>query len=301
MPRYRDNSNFSLSLLRPSQGILQCCGLIIQIAKVTLFITIGLSFLLLSEAIAEETNQSLDLDNDGFVDVVLNDWDFTLGAGVGIGPDYEGSDDYEIGALPIIEASWRDDTFFISSESGIGATLLRSEHFSSGLAFNYDGGREDGDNSALRGLGDIDDGINVTAFAGLDFGQYALGVDVTQDLSGDDKGTLVTLGADYRFSFLDDKLMFELGPEVSWASDDYMNTYFGVDGKQAARSKYNQFDADAGFKDIGLHLNAMYDFDENWAITGGIGYARLLGDAADSPFVESKDQFFSLFAVSYSF
>ncbi|MFD2204507.1 MipA/OmpV family protein [Kiloniella antarctica] len=268
----------------------------------TMLVSVGMFFLPMTEVLAEEkVPRPLGVQNNDLIDDVLSDWNFTLGAGAGISPDYEGSDDYEVGGLPIIEASWRDDTFFVSSVNGIGATLLRSEHFSSGVSFNYDGGRDDGDNSALRGLGDVDDGINITAFAGLDFGKYAFGVDVTQDLSGNDKGAVVSLGADYRFTYLDDRLMFEVGPDASWASGDYMSTYFGVDGKQASRSKYNQFDADAGFKDLGLHLNAMYALDEDWTMVGGVNYTRLLGDAADSPFVESENQFSSFLSVTYSF
>ncbi|WP_419903553.1 MipA/OmpV family protein [Kiloniella sp.] len=302
MLRHSSDPKYSSYILSYVSNTNHYFALALKAMKVTCLIAAGLFLLLLSEAVAEETVQEeVEVGTRDLVDAALSDWDFSLGAGVGIGPDYEGSDDYDIGILPVLEASWRDDTFFISSEAGIGATLLRSEHFSAGVAFNYGGGREDGDNSALRGLGDIDNGVEVTAFAGLDFDQYAFGVDLTQDISGDAKGTLATFNADYRFSFLDERLMLEVGPDVSWASSDYMSTYFGVDGKQASRSIYNKYDADAGLKDVGLHLNAMYAFDENWAVMGGVGYSRLLGDAADSPIVDSENQFFSALSVSYSF
>lgn len=302
MPRHPNNFKSNTVILACSQGINHYFALLTQAVKCTLLITAGLFFLLLGEAFAESDIQKGHETEDGdLVDIVLSDWDFTLGAGAGVSPDYEGSDDYEIGFLPVVEASWRDDTFFISSDMGIGATLLRSEHFRAGLSINHDGGRDEDDNNALRGLGDVDGGIVGTAFAELDLGQYALGVDITQDLSGNNKGTLAYFSADYRFSVWDDKLMFGLGPEISWASADYTETYFGVNAQQASRSKYNQFDADAGFKDAGLHLNAMYVVDENWALAGGVGYARLLGDAADSPIVKSKNQFFSGLSLSYSF
>ncbi|KLN62445.1 hypothetical protein WH96_02790 [Kiloniella spongiae] len=268
-----------------------------RFALLTSFISIGF----VSPAIAGDQIAPDNTESDSVVDAALSDWDFTIGAGAGVGPDYEGSDDYDVGAMPILEASWRDDTFFISVDRGIGATLLRSEHFSGGISLNYDGGRDEDDNSALKGLGDVDDGLEGTAFAEIDLGMYALELDVTQDLSGEDKGLLASFSAEYRHSFFDERLWISAGPSVSWASEDYMQSYFGVNSKQASRSKYNQHDADAGFKDVGLNLNAIYSFDENWAMTGSLGYARLLGDAADSPFVESKNQFFSGLAITYHF
>ncbi|WP_216825491.1 MipA/OmpV family protein [Kiloniella sp. EL199] len=263
----------------------------------TSFISLGL----MSPAIADGQTTASNTESGSFVDAALSDWNFTIGAGAGFGPDYEGSDDYGVGAMPILEASWRDDTFFVSVDRGIGATLLRSEHFSGGVSLNYDWGRDEDDNSALKGLGDVEAGLAGSAFAEIDLGMYALGLDVTQDLSGEDKGLLANFSAEYRHSFFDERLWISAGPTVSWASEDYMQSYFGVDSKQASRSRYNQHDVDAGFKDVGFNVGAMYSFDENWAMTGSLGYARLLGDAADSPFVESENQVFGGLAITYHF
>ncbi|WP_082113999.1 MipA/OmpV family protein [Kiloniella litopenaei] len=272
-------------------------GKSVRLAFFTSLISLGLA----SPTIAGGQSTAGNPETDSFVDAALSDWDFTIGAGAGFGPDYEGSDDYGVGAMPVLEASWRDDTFFISIDRGIGATLLRSEHFSGGVSLNYDWGRDEDDNSALKGLGDVEGGLAGTAFAEIDLGMYGFGLDITQDLSGEDKGLLANFNAEYRHSFLDERLWISAGPSVSWASEDYMQSYFGVDSKQASRSRYNQHDVDAGFKDVGFNVGAMYSFDESWAMTGTLGYARLLGDAADSPFVKSKNQFFSGIAITYSF
>ena len=298
--QHDDRYSFSLFSDNNNLRLKQCIGFLIKKLTALMIITVGLFFLLLSEAFADEEGKGVDYPDKGFFDAATSDWDLSLGVGVGVGPDYEGSDDYDFGFQPIVEASWRDGTVFLSPE-GIGATLLRSEHFSAGVVVSYDGGRDQDDNNALKGLGDIDGGVAGSAFAELDLGQYAVAVDVTQDLSGEDKGALVSLSADYRFAFFDDKLMLELGPDLSWASGDYNKTYFGISKSQAASSRYNEYDADAGLKDVGLHLNAMYEVDENWAVIGGLGYARLLGDAADSQIVDSENQFFSGISVVYNF
>ena len=37
-----------------------------------------------------------------------------------------------------------------------------------------------------------------------------------------------------------------------------------------------------------MSVGVDYALSDNWAITGQVGYARLLGDAADSPIVDDE-------------
>ena len=97
-------------------------------------------------------------------------------------------------------------------------------------------------------------------------------------------GILVDMGVSYRET-LTDELMLNLGPGATWASDDYMETYFGISSAQSARSGYPAFDADAGFKDVSFGGALTYSPLPFLALTGFANYERLLGDAADSPLV----------------
>ena len=82
-----------------------------------------------------------------------------------------------------------------------------------------------------------------------------------------------------------------------------MSDYFGVSTVQAGSSAagLGAFDADAGFKDIHVQLSADYDINNRWSIMGGVGYKRLIGDAADSPIVETEDQFSATLGLTYRF
>ena len=51
-------------------------------------------------------------------------------------------------------------------------------------------------------------------------------------------------------------LATSLGLETTWASDDYMKAYFGVDSGDASRSGLDEYNADAGFKDVGANAYA---------------------------------------------
>jgi outer membrane scaffolding protein for murein synthesis (MipA/OmpV family) len=91
---------------------------------------------------------------------------------------------------------------------------------------------------------------------------------------------------------------------MTWASDDYMETYFGVDGKDAARSGFPKYKASSGIKDTGLNLIGHYKFNQTWGMAGAVNYTRLLNDAEDSPLVKKagdENQLKAVVAVTYSF
>ncbi len=83
-----------------------------------------------------------------------------------------------------------------------------------------------------------------------------------------------------------------------------MKEYFTINSSDAARSGLNRFDADDGFKDIGLNIGLTYRITDSWSATGLANYTRLLGDAEDSPVTDdegSANQFFAGLRIDYSF
>ena len=82
-----------------------------------------------------------------------------------------------------------------------------------------------------------------------------------------------------------------------------MQTYFGVDSNNAARSGLSQFTADSGLRDVRIPIMVIYSFNPNWHLTGGVVYSKLLGDASDSPVVDdrgSSDQLYAGVGVAYA-
>jgi outer membrane scaffolding protein for murein synthesis (MipA/OmpV family) len=83
-----------------------------------------------------------------------------------------------------------------------------------------------------------------------------------------------------------------------------MENIFGITSTQAGRSNlgYRVYEADAGIKEVGALLSLWHFLTRNVGITTRLGYAQLLGDAADSPIVDGQGdagQFSSPFAISY--
>ncbi len=240
------------------------------------------------------------------------DWSFTLGAAGGYSPDYEGSDDYEASPLPIAEVSWRD-VVFLGSASGppelkVRAVKVRGptpkDRLNVDVAVGYFFGRDEDDNAALDGLGDLDGGATARLSIDYQWQDFGARMSVGRDLSGDREGTTVTAGLRYGFALGAPKTRLTLGVSTTWADDNYMGNTFGVLSLQSTSSTlgYALYTAEAGIKDVGVDLSVMHFWNRNVAVVGRLGYKRLLGDAADSPLVDaqgSSTQFSALAGISY--
>lgn len=241
-----------------------------------------------------------------------DDWSFKLGVGAMYGSDYEGSDDYEVMALPLVDVTWRD----IVSVGTIGGPGIKvkvlkvkgptpQDELSVTTSLGYFMGRDADENDALKGLGDID--ANMTAGLGLEykFNQFSFNADLQQDISGDRDGTVLSTGLSYNTSFGLKKTRFSFGPEVIWASDDYMQNMFGISSSQASNSErgYSAYNAEAGIKEVGLNAMVMHQITENVSMMGSVGYSQFMGDAADSPLVKDEgdeNQFETMLGIVYS-
>lgn len=236
-----------------------------------------------------------------------SNWDVSLGAGAIYHPDYPGSDDYEVDAIPLVGINYRD---FIQLRGpalsvdflGLSRSKL-AENLSFGALVKYDNGREADDNPVLRNLGDIDRGADGGLFAQYELGPVSFELTALQDLGTRHEGSLAEFQIEYG-RMLTARLRAELGVAVSWADDDYTQSYFGISTTQAQASGLREFTAEGGLKDAGVAATVHYLFDEHWRITGRLAYRRLLGDAADSPLVEdegAQNQGSAAVIVSYGF
>lgn len=220
-----------------------------------------------------------------------SDWEIRLGAGAMYKPDYEGSDDYEVSPLPMFAVGYKDLIFLEGPK--LGANLLNVEgpgpgdYLRAGPLLNYRFGRDQGDNDALRGLGDVDGSVEAGAFVEYGIRGFTVGATALQDVSDGHGGLTVEFQGGYSHQF-DEHWFVQAGVSATWADDDYVQSYFGINASQALRSGYRQYSPEAGFKDVGLSAALGYALTENWSVTGRVGYSRLLGDAADSPIVDQE-------------
>jgi outer membrane scaffolding protein for murein synthesis (MipA/OmpV family) len=248
----------------------------------------------------QQQSQKISEHKSLYQDVMSKDnWSVTLGAGAAFGPAYEGSDKNEFSPAPVIEASYKDGLVFIGFD-GIGITPLQTEDGSISLALGYGGGRDvSDDRKNLNGLGDVDSSALGTVAGEYNVGPLTFSSSVTSGLGGDYGSTAdFSIGSDYPVS---ENFRISADVHTSWAGDEHMKKYFGVNAAQALASGKAQFKAESGFKSYGFSVGANYQVNENWSVFANLGLDQLMGDAADSPVSVDNSQFSGFTGVGYSF
>jgi outer membrane protein len=230
-------------------------------------------------------------------------WSLTLGAGVGYGSLYQGGAKREVIALPVIEATyynWSLEPVF----DGLRYRFINTDEFVMGAGLVYDFGRPDKKDSVparARGIGDVDGGMTTGLFAEYKLHEIlSLLADVTQSYS-DAESLLVTVGASSEFPLYGDLLSGNLGVSATWANEDHMRAYYGVNAQQASGSGLRRFNAESGIESVNVSAGMTYMITERWAYTISGGVDLLQGDAADSPIIEDDVQPFIFNAISYTF
>lgn len=226
------------------------------------------------------------------------DWQVILGGGAWVAPEYDGSDEFTVYPIPYFSITWKDRVF-LNLERGLGVYAYRDDRFRLGVSVAYAEGRDEDDSDRLSGLGDIDAAARGHLFARYSFRSLSLGLDLAQDFGGTD-GFQVrpNIGLNYPLS---EKI--RLSPEISvtWANDDYMESYYGISLVQAGRSGLQGFDAEAGFRRADFKIGATWDITANWFTKANVGLGYMMGDAADSPITDSRFQPSVGLLVGYKF
>ena len=227
----------------------------------------------------------------------------SIGLGAGLVPDYEGSDNYTFVPMLYGRYSYGDGAYLQLQGTELKWNIL-SDKVEFGPLLQYRMSRNDVESNRVEKMDKVDSAIAAGAFLTGRVDNFSATVKFAADVSGEDTGYTVTLGGDYQAK-VSDKLRMTFGLSTTYASDDYMETYFQIDDSNRGNTTLDNNDADDGeFKDVGLHMIANYSFTSNWSLVGNLGYKRLVGEAADSPIVDdagSANQFFLGATAVYTF
>lgn len=231
-------------------------------------------------------------------------FDMQVGGAAVVKPKYEGSKDYEVTGFPIIApAGVGDNNGFVQFRGldDVRFRLFNPGGFEAGVLGGYRFGRDEDDADRLDGLGDVDGGLVVGGYAAYNFGFVKPFISYHHQVTGED-GALMRLGAETRIPLSGGITLLAIAG-TTYANDDYMDAYFSVTPGQAAASTagLGVYDADAGFKDIYLSLGTDIPLTPEWSLKVAGQYSHLIGDAADSPIVETSNQFTGLLGLTYRF
>ena len=211
----------------------------------------------------------------------------TAGLGAGFAPDYEGSDEYQGVPMLMLKGNYDSGRSFALVGTNLKVNLLASKSFSLGPVLNYRMGRDDVENNRVDKMKDIDDAVEAGLFAAYKVNNWAFGLEWLVDVSDEHDGTIVqaTIGYNWKVS---DQLTVAPGIFTTYASDNYMNTFFSVTNNNKGTSGLPNYKAEEGMKDFGASVFVHYTPWEKWGIAGIMSYKSLLNDAEDSPVVDDE-------------
>ncbi len=228
---------------------------------------------------------------------------YELGLGAGIAPEYEGSEHSKFYPLPYLSLNFENHMSFDLIANTLKANLLPSRTFKLGPIGQYIRERDNVDNNTVDKLEKVDASFMLGGFFGVDVEHFTASIEAMKDVADGNDGSIVRLRAGYRIPF-NRTWILSINGYATWADDNYMSAYFGVNRTNSQRSGLKEYNADSGIKDVGITVPLRYNATEHWSILGVAGYKRLLGDAADSPIVEdegNENQFYGGAFVIYRF
>lgn len=239
----------------------------------------------------------------GLFDWVHGDWKLIVGATGMVAPDFEGAKDLMFSVSPVISLGKAGpEARFTSRNDGISFSLYDNGRLRAGatgkIIFERD---SDGD---LEGLDPVRFGAEIGGFAEI-YPTDWLRVrgEVRQGIRSH-SGVVADIRVD-AFKDITPSVRVSGGPRISFASEDYFDSYYGVNAKESARSGLSQYDSDGGgIKSIGF--GGAYDWKATDRLTTSVfsEYSRLMSEASDSSLVKeggSPNQFTIGVSAAYRF
>jgi len=243
----------------------------------------------------------------------------TVGAGLGVGPDFQGSNDYVV--YPMAGAMGRVGPVTINPRvSGLALDLIpdfdKKISFSLGpvarARFERTGTIHD---PVLAVLGNPKTAIEVGGTAGVSinritnpYDSLSFSVDVRWDIAKAHRGQTITPSMTY-LTPLSRGTAIVFNASIEHVDDNYAQYYYDITPANALATGLPVYTAQGGWKSASATLIGVVDLDGNirnggFALIGGVSYTRVLGSIADSPIVSergSANQFIGALGIAYTF
>lgn len=210
--------------------------------------------------------------------------DLSLGVGPEYRPDYFGSDDYKWKADPEVYVKFRNFVFI--DNDGADVALFGFSGFSFGPSIRLVGDRDEDDNPALAGLGDIDHTFEVGGFAATKFvDRFLFRAKIRKGVVGGHDGLSVDAAGTFLL-FRYGRVSTSISGNATWIGNDYADTYFSVTPAQSLASGLPVYDASRGVRDVGGSFNAYINIMKRWSLNPYVSYRYIMPEFADTPIIE---------------
>ena len=202
---------------------------------------------------------------------------------------------------PALEAEYSRNSYFASTEHGIGYRIANRQDLKLGIAINYQSGRAEGSDPRYMGLGSVPGAPEAYAYVEwLPWGPaLTLYGDFGQALSHT-RGSLYTAGARLGAP-LQSGLSAFVDVSTAGGSKQYVQAFFGVSPAQSLQSGYPPYVVHPGPYDASVVLGVSHEIQPKWTLIAGAGAMRYFGSVAASPLVGRRSYPLGLIVSSHNF
>ncbi len=228
-----------------------------------------------------------------------DNWQVNLGAGAIYSPEFLGSKDYELSAIPDFSLKYKN-LFFLSFQDGLGYNFINQKNWQAGPLVRYAFARkEDASNpfriignktNALQGLGNVNGTVELGGFAKYRFEKYwSSKAELLQGVNSHN-GLIASWDLNYSntFEYFGPPIIYSFGPDLTWANGQYNNTYWGIDQTQSINSGLAEYQLKNGLVSYGAHVFALMPLNKDLASSVFLSYERLSKDLANSPLISER-------------
>ena len=234
--------------------------------------------------------------NDVVIPIELPEPQF-VGLGLGVFPDYAGSDEKTSAVGPLVRLPLGGNRFAQLLATEFRVSLLDDPNWRFGVAGTVRFGRDpdDIDDPVVSLIHEVDSSVDIGVYGAYiwkdpeDFRkQFGVSVSLKSDVADQGHGGwLSSASASVMYPVA---LPVTLGAGVlaTYADDKYTDAYFGVTAADSVASGLAPFTANAGMRDVGVWGAVIVSFSLKWHVGATVYYSQILGDAKDSPIVSIR-------------
>jgi MipA family protein len=219
-----------------------------------------------------------------------------IGLGVGMAPDYRGSDDYKAVLAPFAHYTFSGTNRYLQlSATELTFNVLNNAKYRFGPVLNYHPGRDDDvDDELVKRMQKIDGTVEAGVFGEIAWiapnnprNRFILGVTLLKDIGGEGDGFRARFNARY-WQQLAPAVDFHIGGGIIYADSNYNSHYFSVTPQNVGTSGLPFFNASSGVNEYYITLGGLVYFNRNWLGVIGLRASKISGDAKDSPVVSLR-------------
>jgi outer membrane scaffolding protein for murein synthesis (MipA/OmpV family) len=219
-----------------------------------------------------------------------------------LSPATPGAKSLSFGPFIDVSRARGDEPFeFEAPDESFGFTVLRGSGVEAGLALGFEGKRRREDIDLP--LHEVGFSFEIGGFVQTQLTeQLRIRAEARKAVSGH-RGWIgeVSLDQVWRDG---DRWLLSIGPRVVLADTRYHRAYYGVTAADRIATGLAAFDPKGGIESVGVTAGYLRQLTRRWGVAAFARYDRLVGDAADSPYVRaagSRSQPSVGLALSYTF